>query len=390
MKAALVLGLGLSALSAHAPAQEIALESRFAPRLDRTDSGISVRYELHVVNRGKADVELRALQVRDAATGATLLTLTGDRLRAAIAPGRGGCDPVRHLVSPGSECLVYVDTDRVRAVPGTLRNRITFLKDGSAGRADLIQRAADDSGPTLGPPLGAGLWVAVHHPDWPRGHRRVFYPSPRGEVLPGRFAIDFVKVASTGATSCGDPDRPSDALGYGDPVLAVAGGRIEAARDGIEESRSISANRAHDAATAPGNYVVLNLGRGKFATYEHLRPGSIRVRAGQLVRRGAILGELGFTGDSTGPHLHFHVSDSASPLGGEGLPFVFDRFSLWGDYPDIAQLGRERWRSSPRRTVASARPGPNSVISFAPLTPAKPRSGSAPCAASEPSSGEVG
>ena len=170
----------------------------------------------------------------------------------------------------------------------------------------------------------------------------------------------------------------------------MAGGRIAAVRDGIEESRSISANRPHDAATAPGNYVVLNLGRGKFATYEHLRPGSIRVRAGQLVRRGAILGELGFTGDSTGPHLHFHASDSASPLGGEGLPFVFDRFSLWGDYPDIAQLGRARWRSSPERLVAGARPGANAVVSFAPLTPAKPRSGSARCATSEPSSGEMG
>lgn len=389
MKAVLVLGLGLSALSAQTPVQEIALESRFAPHLDRTDRGISVRYELYVVNRGKADAELRELQVSDAATGATLLDLAGDKLRAAIAPGRGGCDPVRQQVSPGSECLVYVDTDMVREAPRTLRNSITFLKDGAADRADLTLRAVDDAEPPLGPPLGAGIWVAVHHPAWARGHRRVFYPSARGEVLPGRFAIDFVKVASSGATSCGDPDRPSDVLGYGDPVLAVAAGRIAAVRDGIEESRTVSANRAHDAATAPGNYVVLSLGRGKFATYEHLRPGSIRVRAGQLVRRGAILGDLGFTGDSTGPHLHFHVSDSASPLGGEGLPFVFERFSLRGDYPDIAQLGHTRWRSSSRRTMARVRPDANSVVSFAALGSEASESGSARCAVSDVSSGEM-
>ena len=364
MKTALILVLALVASSAHASAEKIRLESRFAPQLDRTDRGISVRYELHVANHGKEQVRLRGLQVRDAATGAALLDLAGDPFRAALAPGRSGCDAAQGLVSPGGECLLYVDTNVARKAPRLVRTSIAFVVGTAKGRADLVLRVVDNAGPPLGPPLGAGTWVAVHHPDWARGRRRVFYTSTRGEVLPGRFAIDFVKVSSAGATSCGNADLPSDTIGYGDPVLAVADGRIAAVRDGVPESATISGNPSHDQKTAPGNYVVLALGRGKFATYEHLRPGSLRVRVGQRVRRGAILGELGFTGDSTGPHLHFHVSDSAMPLGGEGLPFVFDRFRLSGDYLDIGQLGRARWHALPPTVMQRVRPGANTVISF--------------------------
>jgi murein DD-endopeptidase MepM/ murein hydrolase activator NlpD len=42
------------------------------------------------------------------------------------------------------------------------------------------------------------------------------------------------------------------------------------------------------------------------------------------VRRGQPIASLGFTGDSTEPHLHFHVADNSSPLLGEGVPFEFE------------------------------------------------------------------
>jgi murein DD-endopeptidase MepM/ murein hydrolase activator NlpD len=50
------------------------------------------------------------------------------------------------------------------------------------------------------------------------------------------------------------------------------------------------------------------------------------VKSGDRVRRGQVLGLLGNSGNSTGPHLHFQVS--SSPEGGNGLPFVFDSFEL--------------------------------------------------------------
>lgn len=365
MKVLRALASGAFALlAARMPAAQVALENQFPPHVDRTDRGVFVRYELHVANRGKAAVRLHALAVRDATSGAMLLEFAGAQLRTALAIGQRGCDTAEGLVSPGGECAIYIDTSAMVRTPRALRNSMAFVADGVSGHANLDLPVPYDSAPVLGPPLGQGTWVAVHHPGWPRGHRRVFYAAARGNVLPGRFAIDFVKVSPEGEVSCGDPDRPSDAIGYGDSVLAVADGRIVAVREGVAESNTIRGNPPHGPKTAPGNYVVLALGRGKFATYEHLRPGSIRVREGDHIRRGAVLGALGFTGDSTGPHLHFHVSDSAAPLGGEGLPFLFDSFTLLGDYPDIARLGHGHWHDLPAKTMRRVRPGVNSVLSF--------------------------
>jgi hypothetical protein len=364
MKTLLALAAGFISLSAQPQSTDVRIECRFAPRIDRTERGNAVRYELRVHNGGRRAVRLETFQVRDASDGALLINLADEQIPAALAVGQSRCDVAGRMVAPGGECLLYVDANLGHEAPRMLQNTIAFASETDRGNSKLVLRTVDDVGSPLGPPVGAGNWVAVHYAGWSRGHRRVFYPAGRGMVLPGRFAIDFVKVLPDGTTNCGDADRPADAVGYGDPVLAVADGRIAAVRDRVGEAATISGNGPHDRTAAPGNYVVLALGRGRFATYEHLRPGSIRVRAGERVRRGTELGELGFTGDSTGPHLHFHVSNSAEPLGGEGLPFVFARFSVLGAYSDIAQLGRAGWQTTPMKRVASVRPGENSVVSF--------------------------
>ena len=108
----------------------------------------------------------------------------------------------------------------------------------------------------------------------------------------------------------------------------------------------------------------LDLGDGRFAVYEHLKPGTIGVRPGQRVRRGEVVAQLGFTGDSTGPHLHLHVGDAAAPLGAEGLPFVFDRFEVLGRYPDIAAMGKARWSPEGAGRRSNERPASNAVVNF--------------------------
>jgi murein DD-endopeptidase MepM/ murein hydrolase activator NlpD len=56
-----------------------------------------------------------------------------------------------------------------------------------------------------------------------------------------------------------------------------------------------------------------------------------------------VIGALGFSGDSTGPHLHLHVADAAKPLLGEGLGYGFERFTLLGRYDDLGRLGAAPW-----------------------------------------------
>jgi murein DD-endopeptidase MepM/ murein hydrolase activator NlpD len=79
-----------------------------------------------------------------------------------------------------------------------------------------------------------------------------------------------------------------------------------------------------------GNFVILDIGHGRYAFYAHLKPGSLRVRPGDRVRKGQVLGLVGNSGNSTEPHLHFHLMDDTSPLGSEGIPYVHETFALVG------------------------------------------------------------
>jgi murein DD-endopeptidase len=111
----------------------------------------------------------------------------------------------------------------------------------------------------------------------------------------------------------------------------------------------------------------LQLDDHRFAVYEHLKPGSIRVSVGSRVRRGQIIAALGFTGDSTGPHLHFDVANGPEPLNAEGLPFVCTQFNLIGRYKRVEDLGVRRWEplaaGQPELRVHEM-PQPNAVLLF--------------------------
>ena len=83
----------------------------------------------------------------------------------------------------------------------------------------------------------------------------------------------------------------------------------------------------------PNRFPADALGNGFFAFYGHLQKGSVTVNRGERVKRGQVLGRLGNSGNSSAPHLHFHIMNGPSVLGSDGLPYVIDRFRLAGQIP---------------------------------------------------------
>jgi murein DD-endopeptidase MepM/ murein hydrolase activator NlpD len=163
-----------------------------------------------------------------------------------------------------------------------------------------------------------------------------------------RFAIDFVQLREDGKTFSGDAKDNRNYRCYGSDALAVADGVVVAVKDGIPENVPGLNSRAVPITleTVGGNHVILDIGGGRFAFYAHLQPGSIRVKTGDRVRTGQVLGLVGNSGNSTEPHLHFHISNDNSPLGSEGLPYALRSFEVegkgWGWKPGTSGITTEK------------------------------------------------
>jgi murein DD-endopeptidase MepM/ murein hydrolase activator NlpD len=83
-------------------------------------------------------------------------------------------------------------------------------------------------------------------------------------------------------------------------------------------------------ANIAGNHVIIDMGNGIFALYAHLQKGSVLPSRGDFVSRGQLLGFLGNSGNTDGPHLHFEIMAAPSSLEANGLPFVFDQMQYQG------------------------------------------------------------
>ena len=159
-------------------------------------------------------------------------------------------------------------------------------------------------------------------------HRRGFHVHPAGTL----------RLLLTGG-------RTRDCYGWGQPVHAVSDGVIVQAVDGVAERQRLHpvreswaavtttvrfARRGLDPAGLAGNHVITETA-GTYALYAHLAPGSVAVTRGQQVRAGEVLGRVGHTGNSTAPHLHFHLMDSADPLRARGIPCAFAAYLVERD-----------------------------------------------------------
>jgi murein DD-endopeptidase MepM/ murein hydrolase activator NlpD len=200
-------------------------------------------------------------------------------------------------------------------------------------------------------------------------HRRTLVVVDGKARIAQRFATDWTRVGADGLAFRGDPAKNANWSAYGAEVLAVADATVADVKDGVPENDPTSEKKAVpiDLETVGGNYVILDLGGGRFAFYAHLRPGSIRVRVGDRVRRGQVLALLGNSGNSDAPHLHFHVTDGVSPLGAEGVPYVFESFYMEGVLPSKKLLVEGGWRPQPAHATDIRRleiPVENAVVRF--------------------------
>ena len=187
-----------------------------------------------------------------------------------------------------------------------------------------------------------GEWAAINTPA-----DRI--PSHGTDYFGQRFAYDFYRLTEDGvkpyAASIAKhvfASIPAEAaLCWDEPVLAAFSGVVIDAGDGWPDRRRLNLvldlvqatlfgaePRGSDFRPLTGNYVLVE-GEAGVGLYAHLRQGSVRVKAGDPVATSQPLGAVGNSGNSSMPHLHFHLQSGRDPRTAIGRPCAFriyDRF----------------------------------------------------------------
>ncbi|MET3352427.1 UNVERIFIED_ORG: hypothetical protein ABID33_000310 [Xanthobacter viscosus] len=309
------------------------------------DGRVHLAYELYVTNPTKLFVTLDKVEAVDSA-GQVLASLEGAGLRAlqTVYAGTDG------TMAPGGIAAVFLDVPFARdaKLPERVLARVTATRQEAGPDGKPVPMPANGPLPgtfsftgaetaigrpavVIAPPLRGKGWVAINGCcDALTSHRGAIMAVNGRLRVPERFAIDFVQLDAADRLFTGDVHKLESYAYYGVPVHSVADGVVVNLYDATDAQVPGGNAKGITTENIGGNMLVIDIGGGNFAFYAHMQRGSLKVKLGDKVRTGDVIGLLGNTGNTTAPHLHFHVMDGPSPLDANGLPYAFTRFQGQG------------------------------------------------------------
>jgi small nuclear ribonucleoprotein (snRNP)-like protein len=304
----------------------------------KADGRWNLVYELHIANMDHWDYVFTGIDAitGDAATK-TLVSFSGAALDGAFyRPGRPQTEHGAKL-APGEfgVAFLWVSADKLEDLPAAIQHRVT-AKIGDYPEAMTVITPLISVGKApvvvIAPPLAAENLVAANGPSNTSPHRRALIPVNGRAWISQRYAIDWVEVYPDGKTYQGDPLDNKNYKIYGSEIHSVADGVVTETKDGLPQNVPNAEKMAVpiNFETIGGNHVIVDIGGGRFAFYAHMQPGSLRVKVGDKVKTGDVLGLVGNTGNSSEPHLHVDLCDASSMLACEGLPYAFPSFTITG------------------------------------------------------------
>lgn len=350
-----------------------------------TDGLYHVVYELELTDAKPATATIQRIDVLDADTPTRVIaSFAGKQLLGSLrtlqpAPAHDARIPAN------ASRLFYVELAfrRPDLIPRALVHRLCLLGAANPGPRTpatpleyTVARIEVDRLPlpVLQAPLRGDGWVAVNGCCNSGTVHRGSLQSVNGALFNSqRFAIDWMRVNAKGELVHGDPGIASDYVDYGAKVHAVADGTIVETLDDLKDQApgELPDPTTITLRTVDGNHVILDIGHGLYAFYAHLRKGSITVHEGQHVKAGMVIGELGNTGNTSAPHLHFHIMDGPSAMGSQGVPYVIDGFEQTGQV-DVAAFDKSdtlagHWGKPLAKPVAEAKRFPLNldIVDFA-------------------------
>jgi hypothetical protein len=308
------------------------------PLIEQTKTGQALNFDLLLTNTGSEtltvdEVEATVIDAKGAMVAQRRLQSNGNSI--AMLPNRElGAGKKLVIFNPFPEFDNALDLSAIRydVKLGDERATIVVRPQRYETKADLIL------------PMGGRVFIHDGH-DFLSHHRRLDLTGDMTTALGintnmTRYAYDMTIVDEQGRMHRDDGEQNDEWFGFGQPVLAPADGVVVSSAsdrpDGTTKARAPLDYEAvmKDLHLIFGNYAIIDHGHGEFSLLAHLRQHSVTAKPGQRVKRGEKIGELGSSGDSIFPHLHYQLQRDAK--WGEGLP------SYFRDYRRVTGKSSER------------------------------------------------
>lgn len=288
-------------------------------------------YEVVLTNYGRKPLRLTEIQALDKNDN-VLMRLSKQGLADNLTePGK--TKQVDTLLQPGEIGIVWINISlpKGQTLPENLKHRVIYVDVAKNETTSAVGAPTeiDNKAPIrIGAPLRGSGWIANNCYDG-IPHRRALFPVSNDLYSSQRYAIDWTKLDEKGRALTGAPLDVKSYPAYGEPIYAVADGTILGVVNKFPDQApgTPSKNKFYPG----GNTIIMSLPEdGAYAFYAHIKPGSITVKEGDRVTRGQILGHVGNVGNSTEPHLHFHVSDKPTIFAANSIPYAMDEFIVDG------------------------------------------------------------
>jgi len=343
-----------------------------------SDGRTHLVYELWMKNftSGKVAVE----KVEILGDGAAVIrTLDTTEISSRLQPA--GLRQPTSIMAPSSQALLFVHVvlPDGQVAPHTLTHRVLARAEAAPPGMQEITETGGDISPSgqpvvIGPPLRGDRYVAADSCCDASRHTRAALPVNGRVWIAQRYAVDWEQLDDQGRIYHGPAADVASYAIYGKEILAVADAKVVSVIDGLPNQTPGQYPTNIPIDQADGNCVVLDLGGSRYGLYAHIQPGGIRVRPGDAVKRGQVIGLVGNSGNSVAPHLHFHVMSTPLPLASNGLPYEIDSYQITATSPSTAAFDEAEAKGtplpvapvSPPRHVTNGLPLDQLIISFAP------------------------
>ena len=145
-----------------------------------------------------------------------------------------------------------------------------------------------------------------------------------------RYAYDFAILDQNNNQHLGKGENNSDWFGFGKEVIAVADGEVIAIETLQKDDKNFDVpSLKNNPLALYGNYVVIKHSDNVLSMYAHLKNDSSKhLKKGDKVKQGQMIGQIGTSGSSFFPHLHFEIRNSIDHKA-EGIPSYFSNFDLY-------------------------------------------------------------